>query len=363
MNSEVKKEKRYNAYALCSFKSSALEAYKPAFSIRITQSRKPIMRSQRIAVAGGTGKIGRHIVEGLLEAKHRHSFEIIVLSRSQSPDISYAGFNAPVIPVDYQDQSSLQKVLNEFQIDTIISTLAGRPAELVYITSQENLLRAALSVPSFRRFAPSEFAIESEQISASVNLYQNKLPIIQSLRQVKQERPDSFEFSLFECGVFMNYLGYGNTRPEGHKAHGHLAHFPYIFDLSKRSADIPGDGEKEIWYTRAEDVGKFVAEATQLETWEEYNNMAGEILTMNEVVRLCEDVCGTEFNVKYNSREELAARISPAPEKARANFFVESLIAIIDGECDIKRPMNLNKLVDVQPMGVRQYLEQWWGSH
>ncbi|KAJ3778177.1 hypothetical protein FB446DRAFT_714579 [Lentinula raphanica] len=320
------------------------------------------MKSQRIAVAGGTGKIGRHIVEGLLEIKHQHSLEIIVLSRSQSPDIEYAGAKAPVIPVDYQDQTSLQEVLDRFQIDTIISTLAGRPAELVYIAAQENLLRAALAVPSFRRFAPSEFAIDSKQVGAFVSLYKNKLPIIDLLQRVKQERADSFEYSLFECGIFMNYLGYGNTKPGGDKVHGHLARFPLIFNLSTQSADIPGDGEKQLWYTRAEDVGKFVAAATQLDSWEVYNNMAGEILSMNEVVRLCEDVCGTNFTVKYNTREELVARMSPAPEQAMANFFTESFIAVLDGGFDIKDPMNLNRFVDVKPMGVREFLEKWWGS-
>ncbi|KAJ3930259.1 MAG: hypothetical protein NXY57DRAFT_962854 [Lentinula lateritia] len=321
------------------------------------------MRSQRIAVAGGTGRIGKHIVEGLLEIKQQYSLEIIVLSRSRSSDISYAGNNAPIVLVDYQDQSSMRKVLNDFQIDTVISTLSGTTPD-AFITSQESLLRAALSVPTIRRFAPSEFAVNSEQVP-SIKLYQMKLPIIHSLRQVKQERTDSFEYSLFSCGVFMNYLGYGNTKPEGHKAHGHMPHFPYIFDLSKHSADIPGDGEKQIVYTRAEDVGKFVAAATQLEAWEEYSEMAGDVLTMNEVLRLCEDVCGTgKFNVKYNSREDIAARLSPSPEtteKIMENFFAEFLLAIMDGDCDVKRPINLNNLVDVRPVGVRKYLEQWWG--
>ncbi|KAJ3985611.1 hypothetical protein F5890DRAFT_1122836 [Lentinula detonsa] len=315
------------------------------------------MKSQRIAIAGGTGRIGRHIVEGLLEIKHRYSLEIIVLSRSQSPHISYAGTSAPVLPIDYQDLSSIQKILNDFQIDTVISTLSGTTSD-PFITSQENLLRAALSVPSIRRFAPSEFSVNSEQVP-SVELYQMKIPIIRSLRQVKQERPD-FEYSLFSCGVFMNYLGYGNNKPEGHKAHGYMPHFPYIFDLSKRSADIPGDGEKQLVYTRAEDVGKFVAAATQLEAWEEYNDVAGDVLTMNEIVRLCEDVCGTKFDVKYNSREVILARLGP-PEKVMENFFAEFLLALMDGECDVKRPINLNELVDVKPMTVRQYLEQWWG--
>ncbi|KAJ3775746.1 hypothetical protein FB446DRAFT_723975 [Lentinula raphanica] len=318
------------------------------------------MRSHSIAVAGGTGRIGRHIVEGLLEIKQQYSFELIVLSRSNSSDISFAGTSAPVILVDYQDVSSIHKVLNEHQVDTVISTVSATTASDApdaFITSQETLLRAALSVPSVRRFAPSEFSVNSEQVPG-VELYQLKLPIIRLLRQIKQERPE-FEYSLFNCGVFMNYLGYGNTKPDGHRAHGHMPHFPYVFDLSKRSADIPGDGEKQLIYTRAEDVGKFVAAATQLEAWEEYYEMAGDVLTMNEILHLCEDACGTKFDVKYNSREEIHARLGP-PEKTMENFFVQFLLAIMDGDCDLNRPLNLNKAVDVKPMTVEQYLKRWW---
>ncbi|KAF9067215.1 hypothetical protein BDP27DRAFT_1196254, partial [Rhodocollybia butyracea] len=280
------------------------------------------------------------------------------ISRSQGPEISYAGASALVIGVDYENQESIRKVLDEYKIDTIISTLSGHG----FITCQEILLRAGLSVPSFRRFVPSEFAIDSERVTPTVKLYQIKLPILASLRQVKQERPDTFEYSLINCGVFMNYLGFGNTKSEGHKAHGHLASFPYIFDLSKKTADIPGDGEKQIVYTRAEDVGKFTAAATQLETWEEHLDMAGDVLTMNEMVRLLEEIRGEKFSVKRNSREEILARMSSSDSEGfMQNFHEEFFLAFVDGCCDISRPINLNKLVDVKPITVRQYLEQWWG--
>lgn len=56
------------------------------------------------------------------------------------------------------------------------------------------------------------------------------------------------------------------------------------------------------------------------------------------------------------------ARMSSAPEKAIENFFMENYLAIIDGDADLKRPLNLNELVDVKPMGVQEYLLKWWGN-
>ncbi|KAF5375630.1 hypothetical protein D9757_008529 [Collybiopsis confluens] len=275
------------------------------------------MKSQSIAVAGGNGKLGKHIVKGLLEIKQRCSLTIVVLSRSPAPDISYAGSSAPV--------------LDDYRIDTIILPLL----RLAFTLPQENLLRAGLAFPSFRRFAPSEFAIDSDQEQGCLFFaYANK---------------DTFEYTRLNCGIFLNYLGYGNRKPEGDKALGHLAHFPYIFDLSKRTADIPGDGGKHIVYTRTEDVGNFVAAATQLENWEEYMDMAGDVLTLNEVLHIAEDTCGSKFTVKYNSREDIVARMKPSPENVFENFFLKSLLVYIDGDCDVKRPFNLNELVDIKP--------------
>ncbi|THU79822.1 hypothetical protein K435DRAFT_875036, partial [Dendrothele bispora CBS 962.96] len=106
-------------------------------------------KSQRIAVAGGTGGIGNHLVDGLLELQSRSPSSIskvIVLSRSsnkpylQSPS---SELRAPVITVDYSSVSSIANVLSEHQIDTVISTLVGEPAQ--FISAQENLLQAALS--------------------------------------------------------------------------------------------------------------------------------------------------------------------------------------------------------------------------
>ncbi|KAJ3783179.1 hypothetical protein GGU10DRAFT_405228 [Lentinula aff. detonsa] len=107
------------------------------------------MKSQRIAIAGGTGRIGRHIVESLLDIKHQYSLKIIVLSRSQAPNISYAGTSAPVLPIDYQELSSIQKTLNDFQIDTVISTLLALPPT-------RSLLRRKTS--SARRYQYLQFA-------------------------------------------------------------------------------------------------------------------------------------------------------------------------------------------------------------
>ncbi|KAG7093649.1 hypothetical protein E1B28_007311 [Marasmius oreades] len=314
--------------------------------------------SKRIAVAGGTGGIGSHVVEGLLEIKEKHSLHIIVLSRSSKPDVIYAGAAAPVIATDYNNVHTIEQVLREHDIDTVISTIVDTvPSSFKAV--QQRLLDAALNVPSVRRFAPSEFAVDSEKLQSTVVFYQSKALIVQSLRKVREYNKD-FEFIKFSCGLFMNYFAYGNPKPDGGKAHGHLRQFPFVIDISKGTADVPGDGNHKFCYTTAEDVGRFTAAATQLETWSEDGTMAGDFRTINEIIQMAERVTGKTFDVKYNTEDDLLARMNPNPESAMTNFYLEVLLGMIRGECD--QGAELNKLTNVKPTSVESFLQAWWGN-
>lgn len=245
--------------------------------------------SKRIAVAGGTGGIGSHIVEGLLDISQKEGLHVIVLSRTSKPDITFSGARAPVIGVDYNDSNSIESILREHNIDTVISMVADMDPS-AFIAAQQTLLDGALRVPSVRRFAPSEFAFDSERLSC-VKLFEAKLPILRALRKVKDTRPD-FEFTKFNCGIFMNYYGFGNPKPDGGRAHGHLKQFPYIINIKEGVADIPGDGNLKVSSTTAEDVGRFTAAAMQLTSWPEESTMSGDVMTVNEVVEIAERITG-----------------------------------------------------------------------
>ena len=249
-------------------------------------------KSTNIAVAGGSGGIGRYIVEGLLALKaarcpHLH---IIVLSRSKGEDISFHGSSAQRILVDYDDKEALTSLFSLHRIDTIICTLVN-PDLTQFSTLQEKVLRAALDVSTFRRFAPNEFGVDSEAMKA-YNYYACKLPILDTLRSVKSTHPN-FEWTKFVTGTFTNYLAFGNPKPAGEKALEHLKKMPLRIDISAGTADIPGDGTAKQFFTVAEDVGTFVAEATQLDdAWPEQLDMAGDEIGFNEIVSIAEKITG-----------------------------------------------------------------------
>jgi len=253
-----------------------------------------MVRSQRIAVAGGTGHIGLHIVEGLLSLKATvPSLHVIILSRSVGPaSITFAGFSAPIIAVDYSNALTIENVLREHKVDTVISALAGDAD--VFDVAQENLLSAALNVPTVYRFSPSELSVDSETVD-SVTLYVKKRPILKRLRDVKLTRSQAgvvFESTKFVTGLAMNYLVSGNPKSNGVDALGHMPPLGFVFDTAKGIAEIPGDGSALLWTTRIQEMGDFVAHATQLDVWPEQMELVGDIRSLNEVKELLEQVLG-----------------------------------------------------------------------
>ncbi|KIP02257.1 hypothetical protein PHLGIDRAFT_79394 [Phlebiopsis gigantea 11061_1 CR5-6] len=217
----------------------------------------------KVAVAGGTSSVGRHIVEEILATK-KHT--VVVLSRSAShAELQARG--AHIAAVDYADPSSLAAALSG--VHTVISTLAIRDP-----TPQFALLDAAVKVGA-TRFAPSEWSMRSIPDNP-IEWYRGKWAVAEAVRK------SGLEYTIFENGLFMNYLAVGTP------GLGHLNPERFLFDVEKCTAQIPGDGSHYLVFTRAEDVGKFVAASLELEKWPEYSQIIGQRLPLSEVLKLLE---------------------------------------------------------------------------
>ncbi|KAK1532044.1 uncharacterized protein CCOS01_04027 [Colletotrichum costaricense] len=88
-----------------------------------------------IAIAGGTGGVGRSIVDAL-KNDPRHS--TIILSRTGAAEDKA---RVPVVVVDYDDRTSLQTTLETHEIHTVILALA---LHIIGVgQAQINLIQAA----------------------------------------------------------------------------------------------------------------------------------------------------------------------------------------------------------------------------
>ncbi|KKY27528.1 putative nmra-like family protein [Diplodia seriata] len=110
-----------------------------------------------VAIAGGTGDLGRIIVDALQKYAPHH--RVFILSRKPLAEPAPATTTTTTLVVDYTSIPSLTHTLTASSIHTIISTLGYHGTALS--TAQLNLIHAAASSPTTFRFAPSAWAVRT----------------------------------------------------------------------------------------------------------------------------------------------------------------------------------------------------------
>ena len=146
-----------------------------------------------VVIAGGTGGIGRHIVDDIL-ATNKHIVKVFTRQDpSAAADLTAKGVN--VVKVDYSDHVSLVKELQG--VHTVIACLFT--ADDSSIQSQLNPFDACLEA-KVKRFAPSAFSGNNGS-NTIIQLYRElKTPVRE---KVKASR---IEYTIFINGLFMDCL-------------------------------------------------------------------------------------------------------------------------------------------------------------
>lgn len=266
-----------------------------------------------IVVAGGTGGIGRHVVDGILAAK-KHSLKVFTRQDPSSvPELTSKG--AEVIKVDFSDHRSLVQHLQG--VHTVIVTLIS--IEESSIASQVNLLNACLEA-KVKRFAPSEWTGQHHNDTAISIFREIKFPLREEVKA------SGIEFSIFINGMFMDYF----ASPQ--RASSSLPPLTVAVDFNKCEATIVGTGDEPFCVTLADDVGRFVAAALDLDRWDEEMGMIGSQTSWNELVKLGEEVRGKKFNVVRKTVDETLKQRDPKPANKMVNFMPEVYVAFVKGE-------------------------------
>lgn len=293
----------------------------------------------KVAVAGATGGLGAIILSAILDTR-KH--EVVALSRNSNPSLTASGVD--VRPVSYTDHASLTNALRG--VHTVLSVIGGLKADEMR-ESQLALIAAAKEV-GVKRFAPSEYAIRNYQ---DWDLYAGKIPVWEVTKA------SGMEYTQFNCGIFMNTLGTGTPNGEA-EALGGLRPWTFVINMEAGTADLPGDGNAKLTFTRTQDIGKFVASALELEKWEEEMGMVGSTMSYNEVIGAIEKVTKRKMLVKHNSEEDLKKMIR---EDEGARFYNQVRLSIAQGEAAVEP--TLNKVVpDVKPCTTEEYLDRYWSG-
>ncbi|KAF2793798.1 NAD(P)-binding protein [Melanomma pulvis-pyrius CBS 109.77] len=312
-----------------------------------------------VAIAGGTGGVGRAVSEAIKSSQHK----AIILTRKacmrHSSQNEYdEDIGLPIIAVDYDDVDALTKVLEKYQIHTVISALALHIHGVG--KSQVNLIRAADKSPVTKRFVASSWAVRAPE------KYLDLLPHgYQHTAAYAELEKTTLEWTAFNVGWFLEYYGMPYVKT-------YIPQTTFVVDMANKWASIPGDGQQLMTFTYSRDVAKFVVAALDVPKWDNDTIVVGDKMTWVEFVKLAEEARGAKFTVVYDSVNKLkAGEITELPGQVTSySYFpkewAQKLFSVFgywvtEGVFDIPDEKALNKVFpDIYVTTVKEMLDQCW---
>ncbi|KAF6817734.1 NmrA-like family protein [Colletotrichum musicola] len=303
-----------------------------------------------VAVAGGTGDVGRTIVDQLV-ATGRNP---IVLCRKVPSETRTNGLK--FLAVNYDNVEETAKTLEAHRVDTVISAMnIEGPSE----RAQLNLIAAADKSQTTWRFIPSDFAGY-----APVGETDEDEMTGPGLRAAEALAKSGLTFTRVANGMFMDYFGLPNIS-------SHLRSFNWAVNVPARSAAIPGTGDERFSVTYSQDVARFVDRLLDEPEWPEWSIVSGADTCLNELVALSEKITGEKFDVTHDSEENLAnGKATPIfDDGASYNGMDPTVMSamlglmVVQGKMLLPRDGRLNdRFPDIQPKSVESLMTEAWST-
>jgi len=254
-------------------------------------------QKSKVLVIGGTGYIGKFLVEASAKAGH----PTFVLSRDVSPsDPEKAnlldGFKSlGVTPVqgDINDHGGLVSAMK--QVDIVISTVGKQ-----HVFNQGKIIDAIKEAGNIKRFLPSEFGSDVDNatiVEPALSVYKCKSDLRKTIQA--EGIPYTVVVANGFAGVFLKGFGQKDaTTPPRDKI--------LIF----------GDGNAKVIFSKEEDIADYTIKAMgDPRTLNKilYIRPAKNILSFNEIVALWEGKIGKTIEKTYLPEELLLKKIESSP--------------------------------------------------
>ncbi|KAI0393171.1 NmrA family transcriptional regulator [Xylariaceae sp. FL0594] len=248
-----------------------------------------------VAIAGGTGGVGRATVDAI-EKAGRH--KAIILSRTTSDDPKR-------FAVDYGDVESIKQVLQENDVAVVVSALllSGK-AEA---RSQINLIKAAAQSGTVTKFIPSEYYIDFHLPIPGSDLFTD-FPL-----EAEEElsRHPQLTWTLIRVGIFLDHL----AMPYNPKT-TYISPYWVFLDMEHEECVIPGDGSSPLVLTHSTDLAAYIERLIGLpaEDWPRECFVASNKLQVKDLATLAKRVTGKDFKLTYDTLQAIYdSRITPLP--------------------------------------------------
>ncbi|KAG9449680.1 hypothetical protein H6P81_009645 [Aristolochia fimbriata] len=251
----------------------------------------------KILVIGGTGYIGKFIVEASAKAGNP-TFALVRDTAPSDPQKAQLldGFkNAGVtlLKGDISDQQSLAEAFK--QVDVVISTVGT-----LQIPEQVKIIAAIKQVGNIKRFLPSEFGNDVDRVHAvepAKSLFAEKVKIRRAIEA--EGIPFTIVSSNFFAGYFLPTLAQ-----------------PGVSAPPRDKVVILGDGNPKAVFVKEEDIGAYTIKAVDdPRTLNKilYLRLPANTYSFNELVSLWEKKIGKTLEKIYVPEDQVLKNIEESP--------------------------------------------------
>ncbi|KAF7139470.1 hypothetical protein RHSIM_Rhsim07G0053600 [Rhododendron simsii] len=260
----------------------------------------------KILVFGGRGYIGKYIVRASIKMGHPTYVYGRPITANSNPSNSkvelheeFQSMGVILIQGELSEHEKLVSIIK--QVDIVISAI-GTP----YVMEQLRIIDAIKVAGNVKRFIPSDFGCEEDQITSVLPPFQDLLDKKKKIRRATEATGVPFTFLSSTCfgAYFLSFL-----------LHPH--------DKYSEELTIYGTGESKAVFTREEDIAIYAIRAANDPRTRNRTVLfqpSKNILSQLELVSLWEKKTSRSYNKVFVYEEELVelSETSPHPENVRA---------------------------------------------
>ncbi|KAE9616509.1 hypothetical protein Lal_00034653 [Lupinus albus] len=255
------------------------------------------MADTKILIIGGTGYIGKFIVEASVKAGHP-TFVLVRDSSLPNPAKApliekFKTLGVNLIHGDLHDHESLVKAIK--QVDVVISTVGH-----LQIADQVKIISAIKEAGNVKRFFPSEFGNDVDRVNAvepAKSAFEGKAKIRRAIEA--EGIPYTYVASNFFAGYFLPNLSQpGATSPPRDKV------------------TILGDGNPKAVFNKEDDIGTYTIKAVNdPRTLNKilYIKPPANTLSFNDLVSLWDKKIGKTVERVYVPEDQVLKQIQESP--------------------------------------------------
>ncbi|XP_015952000.3 phenylcoumaran benzylic ether reductase POP1 [Arachis duranensis] len=251
----------------------------------------------KILFIGGTGYIGKFIVEASINAGHP-TFLLVRESSLSNPEKAplihkFNNLGAQLVLGDVYDHESLVKAMK--QVDVVISTIGT-----MEVANQDKIIAAIKEAGNVKRFFPSEFGNDADRVQA-VGPAKSAYAVKSQIRRAVEAA--GIPHTLVVCNFFAGY---------------------FLPRLSQLEATTPprdkvvilGDGNVKCVFNKEEDIGAYTIKAVNdPRTLNKilYIRPPKNIVSFNELVSLWEKKINKTLERIYVPEDQVLKQIEDSP--------------------------------------------------